>query len=99
MVKLIISSYKILPKKETRRLIKTLEECRQIYKGWDVLSMDAQEQTRDILNDEIDKKLDKCFDYYHRHYDVEIESGYGEMEDIEINIGNICEKVKSWEGD
>ena len=54
-------------------------------------------KVNDTLDLEIDKKLNKCFDFYHRKYDVEIESGYGTMKDIEINLSNICEKIRSWE--
>lgn len=97
MVKLIIQDYNIVDKKENKMIAKTIKECKAIYNAWAVLSADAQKETEVILDSEITKKLEKCFSYYQRKYDVEIETGYGEMKDIEINLSNICEKIKSWE--
>lgn len=97
MVKLIIQNYKIVDKKETRVLKRCLDECRNIYKAWNVLSEKGQEKTESVLDDEINMKLEKCFRFYNKKYGVEIEYGYGEMNDIDINISNICEKIRSWE--
>lgn len=97
MVLLVSSDYKIVPKPETRVLIRTLEECKSIYNGWTVLSEDAQNELENYLNIEIIKKLDKCFKFYNRMYNIEIENGYGLMKNIEINISNICEGIISWE--
>lgn len=97
MVKLIIQDYKIVEKKSTRILLRTIKECKQIHDCWSILSEHAQQATNDTLDVEINHKLEKCFDFYHRKYGVEIESGYGEMKDIEINLSNICETIRSWE--
>lgn len=97
MVKLIVQDYKIVEKKSTRVLLRTIQECKQIHETWCILSENAQKEVNDTLDLEINRKLTKCFDFYNRKYDVEIEKGYGEMEDIEINLSNICETIKSWE--
>ena len=97
MVKLVIQDYKIVEKKSTRILLRTIRECKQIHECWSILSEDAQMKVNDTLDLEIDKKLNKCFDFYHRKYGVEIESGYDTMKDIEINLSNICETIRSWE--
>lgn len=99
MVMLVTQDYKIVEKKSTRILLKTLRECQQIHDCWSILSEGCQKEVNDSLDDEIAYKLHKCFDFYHRKYDVKIEEGYGEMKDIEINISNICEKVRSWENE
>ena len=99
MVKLVIQDYKIVEKKSTRILLRTIKECREIHRCWSILSEDTQQKVNDVLDLEINHKLHKCFDFYHRKYGVEIETGYGEMKDIEINLSNICEKIRSWENE
>ena len=97
MVKLIIQDYKIVEKESTTVIKRTIEQCKAIFWAWTLLSEKAQKETKEILNAEIDEKLQKCFEFYKRNYEVEIESGYGTEKDIEINISNICEKIRSWE--
>ncbi len=97
MVKLIFCNYGIVNKKECRVLLRTLKECKIIYKAYQVLSEDSKKELKSILNEEITTKIDKCFDYYNKNYSVEIENGYNENDNIDINMSNICEKIKSWE--
>lgn len=94
---LVIQDYKIVQKDSTIVVQKTIEECKQIFWTWTTLSEQVQKKTAKLFNDEIMKKLQKCYKYYHNVYDVEIETGYGTKKDIEINISNICKKIKSWE--
>lgn len=96
---LVIQYYNIIQKDSTKIIQKTIEECKQIFWAWKTLSKQAQNKTAKIFNDEILKKLQKCYKYYHNAYDVKIETGYSTKKDIEINISNICEKIKSWEDD
>lgn len=97
MVKLIVQDYDIVEKESTRVLIKTLYECKAIYNASLLLSEETLVEADNVLDSEIDRKLKRCFDYYQRNYGVEIVDGYGEMRDIEINLSNICECVRSWE--
>lgn len=97
MVVLVVQDYEIVDKKETRILKKTIDECKLIYQCWSVLSVERQKETEKLFNNEIMKKLGKCYEYYEKKYNVKIEKGYGQMKDIEINLSNICEKIKSWE--
>ena len=99
MVKLIVQDYKIVEKESTRVLLRTMKECKQIYETWSILSKNGQKESNAILDLEINQKLQKCFDFYQRKYGVKLEMGYGEMKDIEINLSNICEKVRSWENE
>lgn len=97
MVKLIMQEYKIVEKESTTVIKRTIEQCKAIFWAWTFLSEKAQKETEEILDTEIDEKLQRCFEFYKRNYGVEIESGYGAEKDIEINICNICEKIRSWE--
>ena len=100
MVRLINSSgYPIVEKESTRVLKKTIDECRMIHNCWMVLSPVYQHKLNDDFNREIDYKLKECFKYYQKNYGVEIEKGHGDANDIFFNIMNICETIKSWEGD
>lgn len=97
MVILVPKPYKIISKDSARVINKTIDECRLIYNCWCVLSPSNQRIFNDELNREIKHKLEKCYKFYNRKYGVTIERGYGEVNDIEINISNICEAIKSWE--
>ena len=97
MVRLIPQPYKIVNKESTRVLRKTIEECRLIYNCWSILSPTLQFKLNKQFNDEIHHKLNKCYKFYQKNYNVTIENGYGLANDIEINISNICETIKSWE--
>ena len=94
---LVIQDYKIVEKESTIVVKRTIEECKQIFWTWTILSESTQKQTAELFNQEILAKLNKCYKYYQRKYDVEIENDYGVEKDIEINLSNICEKIRSWE--
>lgn len=99
---LIPQSYKIVEKEETSVLIKTLDECRTIYKAYSVMSIpsvnDWEENTTMIqmMNLQIFKKLERMYRYYHRHYGLLFDSDRTQKA-IEDNIADICEYVRSWE--
>ena len=94
---LVIQDYKIVEKESTFVLKRIIDECKQIFWTWTILSESAQKQTAELFNEEILKKLNKLYYYYQEIYHVEIEEGYGVEKDIEINLSNICEKIKGWE--
>ena len=109
-VLLIPQSYKIVEKDETKLLIKVLDECRQIWNAWKVMSF-AYESSIDkammiqMLNAQIIKKLVRLYRYYSRNFGIRFDgTGINEEDSentlakaTEDNISLICETVRSWE--
>lgn len=107
--------YKIVEKKETLPLLKILGDIRKICEGYNAMSFVRQEDIandgliRKLINEQIDRKLNKLYRYYARKYGVrfedddwgdsncEFDEQYRKEKTIEINLSKICERIKSWE--
>ena len=110
----ISQDYKIVEKESTKLLINVLDECRAIHSAWLVMSFPLQEDIIEkatmiqMLNKQIQKKLEKLYWFYSRHYDIKFDDGdwgdensefsetWRRNKSIENNISLICETVESW---
>lgn len=103
-IKHIGCNYKIVEKKETRALRYLIDKCKSLENGFSGLGgLDISEEeyktTLVVVNKSIIHHLNKLFNYYARNYGVELEiiDGNSELLFIDVNIGEICIKIKSWE--
>ena len=114
----IHTSYKIVEKKETRALIKILDEIKTIQKGFQAMyffeedpkEMEKKAIVESIVDEQIMDKLQFLYEYYEKNYNVKIsDENFGDglinefgfeglrIKNIENNIAEICETVRSWE--
>ena len=96
----IICSYKIIPKKETKVLIKYLKEIKTIYDAWSIMWFpDEDIKTQNIVETELLKQqykiLNKIFRYYYSKYKIDVRNIPDEY--YEARIEKICYEIKSWE--
>lgn len=73
-------SYKIVPKKETKVLLKTIKEIKTIEEAYNLMyffdedeeEIKKEKTVDEIMTEQIMRKCDKCFRFYQRNYDVKI---------------------------
>ena len=79
------TGYKIVEKKETKVLIKTLGQCKTIRDAFNVMSYPSQDDIIDeaimikMMNEQIMKKIKRMYRYYSRHHNIQFEDeNFGE---------------------